>query len=370
MSALSKKAELKKSFKFHSASAFLTYPRCPAPKDSLMDFLKSKGAVKAIVAQEEHKEKVVEEYENDTGTDLHLHCYVAFKKKIKTSFSGYFNLEYDGQTYHPNIQSPKDVTAVVSYVIKDGDYITLDFDIPSFFANKKNKKKYLGTELMNHPENWGKIVKANPEMVFSFTTIKRNLDAYTSFITAAEKEQNNHLMRYSECQKKHHYWICGPSNSGKSYFWNQIMKGYEYDFYQIPSNNDYCQYAGQQFLYYDEFKGQITIQQLNLWCGGGCKVNVKCSSTEISKFTQVYICSNYSISQCYDKADIAIINTWYNRFITVVMDPEHPGDAFYAEYGKITYMIDEDEKKWKIQRLVNAVRIYCLKRKPLNKVFI
>jgi hypothetical protein len=366
MSSLSKPVVLKKNFHFHSASAFLTYPRCPAPKDVLMDFLKTKGAVKAIVAQEAHKEKMVDAYENDTGTDLHLHCYVAFKKKFKTSFSGYFNLEFEGNTYHPNIQSPKDVTAVVSYVIKDGDYITLNFDIPSFFSNKKNKRKYLGTELMNHPENLGKVVKANPEMVFSFLTIKRNLDSYSSFMSTAAKEESNYLMHYSECQKKHHYWICGPSNAGKSYFLNQVMRGYESDFFQIPTNDDYYGYAGQQFLYLDEFKGQISVQKLNLLCGGGCKVNIKCSSTEISKYTQVYICSNYSISQCYDKTDIAVLETLYNRFITIVMDDKHPGDVKYAEYGKIRYLEEESQKRWKIQNLIYAIGNYCLKRKPLK----
>jgi hypothetical protein len=48
------------------------------------------------------------------------------------------------------------------------------------------------------------------------------------------------------------------------------------------------------------------------------------------------------------------------------MDDKHPGDIKYAEYGKIRYLEEESQKRWKIQNLIYVVGNYCLKRKPLK----
>lgn len=61
--------------------------------------------------------------------------------------------------------------------------------------------------------------------------------------------------------KKCHLWLTGPPNSGKTYFLEKMMelgiKGF-----QGPYNNDYMGFDQDlhQLIFWDEFKGQLTIQ--------------------------------------------------------------------------------------------------------------
>lgn len=89
----------------------------------------------------------------------------------------------------------------------------------------------------------------------------------------------------------------------------------EENWFQIPTNNDWIGYNGEKYLYIDEFKGQLTVQQLNAICDGNYKVNVKGGSSWIGWECQVIISSNYSIKECYNKVEDNILDTLYNRFI-------------------------------------------------------
>lgn len=59
-----------------------------------------------------------------------------------------------------------------------------------------------------------------------------------------------------DLEKKRHYWISGPPNCGKT-TWknNHLVRPFE-----IPKNNDWQGYNGEDELWIDEFKGQLTIQ--------------------------------------------------------------------------------------------------------------
>lgn len=65
----------------------------------------------------------------------------------------------------------------------------------------------------------------------------------------------------------------------------------------------------------DEFKGQLSVQQLNRICDGGAKMNVKGGTVQIRWDCQVIILSNYSIRDCYDKIDEVLLESLHNRFI-------------------------------------------------------
>lgn len=119
-------------------------------------------------------------------------------------------------------------------------------------------------------------------------------------------------------EKKRHLWVFGPSNTGKTtHLRNRMQEKGEENFFQIPTNNDWIGYDDQYYLYLDEFKGQLTIQQLNRICDGGAKVNVKGGTVQLRYDVQVIILSNYSISECYHKADKVLLESLDNRFIEV-----------------------------------------------------
>ena len=89
--------------------------------------------------------------------------------------------------------------------------------------------------------------------------------------------------------KKRHLWFYG-AKTGKTYKIREMMKQTGFKWFHIPTNNDWIGYSGQR--YFDEFKGQLSVQQLNAICDGNYKVNTKGGSVENN-----------------------ILETLYNRFI-------------------------------------------------------
>ena len=88
----------------------------------------------------------------------------------------------------------------------------------------------------------------------------------------------------------------------------------------MPTNNDWNGYAGEDNLYIDEYKGQLTVQELNRICDGGAKVNTKGGTAMLSWTPTVYVLSNFSPRECYGKCDDALLNTLFNRFQVGRMD--------------------------------------------------
>ena len=96
-------------------------------------------------------------------------------------------------------------------------------------------------------------------------------------------------------QKNRHVWLCGPPNCGKSYY----IKRLPFLLFQIPTNNDWSGYNGEQVLYLDAFKGQLTIQMLERICDGGAKMNTKGGTIALNNNLIVWIGSNYRITECF-----------------------------------------------------------------------
>lgn len=88
------------------------------------------------------------------------------------------------------------------------------------------------------------------------------------------------LEEKEDLEKRRHLWISGPPNCGKTWWKDNMIPEPKFE---IPRNNDWTGYSGERNLWIDEFKGQLTIQQLNSICDGGVKVNCKCSGTVLTK---------------------------------------------------------------------------------------
>lgn len=96
-----------RSFRFNAKNVFLTYPKCSETKEDLREYFKTFEPPVAfgIIAHELHED----------GTD-HLHAVIGFKTKYSTRDQRSF----DWRGFHPNIQSPRVLSDVISYVRKDG----------------------------------------------------------------------------------------------------------------------------------------------------------------------------------------------------------------------------------------------------------
>lgn len=118
-------------------------------------------------------------------------------------------------------------------------------------------------------------------------------------------------------RKKAHWWIWGPPNSGKTTLW-QSWKGQGAKIFLGPFNNDWVGFNNLfDIIVFDGFKGQLTIQELELLCDPEAKLNVKGGSFHKTKRTMVVVFSNYSIRTCFEKAlekDSAAVDPLFARF--------------------------------------------------------
>lgn len=266
---------------------FCTWPKCPIGKNAALEELKAKFVLSEyVICEEEHKDG-----------ELHLHAFLKLNKRV------YFKENmFDLQGYHGNYQVAKSWRAVIGYVKKDGNFIS-NIDVKAAAMMKSKMKKEDLLKDVDEVLDKGIIT---PMQVASF---------YKNSMVYKMLQQKRSKMPDKLPEKKRHLWFYGGSNTGKTFKLRQMMKDTgEERWFQIPTNNDWIGYAGEKYLYMDEFKGQISVQMLNAICDGNFKVNVKGGSTWIGWDIQVIICSNYSIKDCYSKCEENILETLYNRF--------------------------------------------------------
>jgi hypothetical protein len=73
-----------KKFRIASKGFFLTFPQCPAPRETLAALVATKGDIdKGIIGQEKHQDG-----------NLHLHAYVKYQQTINVKSPKYFDIEY------------------------------------------------------------------------------------------------------------------------------------------------------------------------------------------------------------------------------------------------------------------------------------
>ena len=274
---------------------FLTYPQCPLPKELVLKYLEQNVNFKI-------EEYVIAEEKHENG-DPHIHAFIKLDRRVKFKVDR-FDLKDLETTYHGNYQIAKSWRAVQQYVTKDGNYIS---NLNLEAAKSKHAKKIGREELERN------ALDLLDEGIISGFQLK-------SFV--ANQNVYNLLKQQKECPivldedipKQRHFWTYGESNTGKTYRLRQLMKQNPSDWFQIPTNNDWQGYMNQKNLYIDEYRGQLTIQDLNRICDGGAKVNTKGGTTILHPACVVYINSNFSIEGCYKKAEKVLIESLKNRF--------------------------------------------------------
>ena len=284
---------------------FLTYPQCPCPAEDCLDDLKDKLAgqnleiVEYIIAEEKHE-----------NGDPHLHAFIKLNKRVKFK-KDRFDIIYDGKDYHGNYQIAKSWAAVRKYVTKDNKYIS-NFDVKS--AMQKQSKKIGAKELEMDALD---ALEQGIITGFQLANFVKNQNVYNLLKNKRNAIQNLDL----NIEKKRHIWYYGESNSGKTYRIRQMMiedakkeKENQEGWFQIPTNKDWTGYTNQKNLYIDEYKGSLTIQELNLICDGGAKMNTKGGSVQLASNVVVHVCSNYNIKDCYKKTEQILLDSLYNRF--------------------------------------------------------
>lgn len=270
---------------------FLTYPHCPLEPAVVLKCLEPLGVQDYVIAKEQHK-----------NGEPHIHAYIKLKEKVRFK-AALFDLLDLGKLYHGNYQSVKNYDNVVAYCTKDSNFIA-NIDVT---AREKHKSKLLPSDYARDPLD---LLAENKISFMQLNNFVKNQDTFKLLSNKKKRPPEPEDMP----DKRRHEWIYGESNTGKTTYLRQMMKEVPGGWFQIPYNNDWKGYGGELNLYADEFKGQLTIQNLNLACDGGAKMNTKGGTTQLDWCCKVWICSNYSISRCYRNADAELLDCLYNRF--------------------------------------------------------
>lgn len=280
--------ENKKKFRYNAKRVFLTYTKSTFTKEEVLSHLQTYSKTESyVISSEKHQD----------GTD-HIHAVVVFSKKLDTIDPRFF----DFKGVHPNIEVPKtkeDLRRVARYVAKDGDFIQ------DGGLLKKTRDELFQT-IIQEGKITAELIHDNPGILaLNFNSIK----GWLSLLPKPKILSNRR-----DLPKKRHYWVHGPSNTGKSTWLYGYLKRFRH-VVVIPDNNDWAGAdVDTEVVYSDEYKGHLTLQALNRLCDGMAKLNTKGSSTFILQPLCIIV-SNFSISDCYSNLSVDLLETLYNRFV-------------------------------------------------------
>lgn len=248
-------------YRLQAKQVFLTYPQCGVSKEELADHLMGlRETVRLVVAQEKHED----------GSP-HLHAYVNFREKLRTTDSRFF----DYQGHHPNVQPAQSPAAVVKYVQKDGDFIQRGIDMEQFTQAKKQHRRVLGEKLIKGTLSLVEAVQENPELLFGYKKLKADLASY----------QRDHAEQKPTCEgfipnqwervlpivtgKKKHFWIWSTQpNRGKTTWLRDIADKYRASWYSYQESFQSIK-SETQFLLLDEYSSaHLKVTQLNQMADG------------------------------------------------------------------------------------------------------
>lgn len=170
------------------------------------------------VPEEEHKDG-----------HLHYHCWGKFGNKKQLRGADCFDI-WGVWKLHPNIQSPKDEKKVKKYICKTGKVLmygshTFDWSTPHNF--QKRKSDHTAWEMALH------------------TNLKEPFIGNLLF--------NGHRITFDISAKRRHFWIYGPSNSGKTTMISKALCKFKV-WKRAINDYPYEGFADEDIIWFDEFE--------------------------------------------------------------------------------------------------------------------
>ena len=346
-----------KAFRFGAKLLFATFPQCPTDKQVALDNLLTAWRTEiayAVVAHEKHK---------DEGDHLHVLVKFLSQKEARTpTFADFIA----GEGYHANVQAARSEKNTLNYVMKDGDFVT--YGTPPVINGKKESKfdaialaiqrgataaelqrDYPGIYMMQETKitrfftivEEGKLLKSKNE--WHGVVVPDVLKDPIAYQVANWLNDN---IKKPRKFKQAQLWFCGPPNIGKTSLVNNLDKYLR--IYTVCLEEDFMDgfnYEKYDLVVIDEFRGQKTITWLNQFVQGGT-MPMKIKGSRGIKVAEkgnlpVLVLSNYSIKQCYHKADDMAVATVQARFEEAyVIDENYHLDLDFVHLEPA----EEDEK--------------------------
>jgi Geminivirus Rep catalytic domain len=309
------------SARLFGVNYFLTWPQ----NDMAIDVVISNA--KELFGQA-YKWMVVGVEKHKDGTP-HLHCVTVMKKKKHTLFT-----DLDMITgKRGNYQCSRRLVDCVRYTCKDGEYVADGIDINTYLEaakGKKNTKTAVVARLVMEGDSLQAILQKEPAFYMMHgPKIKAFKTEYDLMKSQKRKDFTERIMELSELEwnasmtrvidwlyrnvrvqerkfKKRQLYISGPTNYGKSSFFNKEGLEQYLRIYWVPMNEDYYDFYNDDnydLIVFDEFKAHKKIQWMNSFVQGGTVcLRIKGGQVLKQKNLPVIILSNYTLEECYHKA--------------------------------------------------------------------
>lgn len=215
-----------KAFRLQCKRFSLTYPRCGVERETFERAfrLQHSGFSTCVCAKERHK---------DGG--FHFHVFLEYEHKKDVQSAAHFDLQIEGDSFHPNIQKTKNKKAWLKYIAKEGDHGAIEmpaFDPRDYEVGKK-KASYLDLE-------WER----------EFLIRKHQQDiAYPIKLVCAGKTYEMHKPDIK--LKKRSWWLVAAPSAGKTKWVNKTFAGCNV---YCPREGDYPfeGYQNQEIIIYDD----------------------------------------------------------------------------------------------------------------------
>lgn len=325
--AQTERPKKKTKFRMQGKNFTITFPQCDVPRTTAVERICAKYGDELqgyIVCEELHKD----------GTP-HLHAFLQFKEKQHFRDPNCFDF-IGGQ--HGNYQVTKNIRKWVTYITKEENYTAKGVDVKSIKSKKAPKNEEVAQMIMEG-KSLREINEKNPGYVM---LNKRKLEEYESWISCERSKKSKidwivpKLDGLTGSQLKIAEWICknirqqrsfkapqlfitGTANLGKTSLVEWLEKSLSV--YHIPITEEFYDLYSDDYdlVVMDEFKGQKTIQWMNMFLQGS-PMNIRKKGSQYMKMKNmpVIILSNYSLGECYPKArDDGRLKTLEARLIEI-----------------------------------------------------
>nr|AOV86331.1 putative rep protein [uncultured virus] len=330
---------------------FLTYPQCDIPLEQMLEQLKRKAGDKygwCVISAEDHEER-----ENDSAVGVHRHVIQEYNcKTFETTNARYWDLEYEGATYHPHFEPVKNKVKCLQYVIKDGQYICdgthkeAPFSIDVYLQSTKTKGGYGFTYAANEIQKGKDIYTLMDEIPGFVMNHKRKIEEFQDLVNLKKQRQEkkpqfygfekvgvpaweqvvqwvnkNFLEPRAPRQKQLWLWSDEPG-LGKSFPFLEILPKY-YNCYQWMSGQKQDKdLADCQYIIIDEFHGSVTMNDMkSLSQMYRIKVDIKYGQPiNFTKNVPLIVTSNHPPREVYRKCSINEVLTLEDRFEIIKVD--------------------------------------------------
>lgn len=315
--------------RFKGKNLFLTYPKCPVPKEEMADQL-----LIDFNHWKPHQIVVGHELHAD-GTD-HLHCLVRLHGSIDTTNARFA----DALGYHGDYRVCRNVHAVLNYVKKKGDFH--EWPAPAAAKDKPSAKKRKITSVLSeailagtstntlvHNKDYSSFLLTNLTKVRTFEQFVRSTEKPTLLpwpkIRTDLTPQNSTILRWIALNvfaprtlRQKQLFLYGPPATGKTTF-SQLIAGIMKTYFPSLGEKYFDGLThDHDLIIFDEFVGGTQLSIMNqILDGQACILPCRYQHFFKTRNVPVIVLSNISPEECYKNAHHLRVQAFASRFTIV-----------------------------------------------------